>query len=470
MCSRWIIAVILAIVTSAPASAQQSHLDMRRQIEQLAATFSERYNKQDAGAIANMFTKDAMRVTSGNSAPSVGPQAIEKIFKTQFESGFRHIDLIIDQVSPFGTDAAITVGRYEITGRGQNGPLKVDGRWTEVEVREGGVWKIRHSTIVPKIEPNPIIPRVEANSITPRTEGDSVSARIAANSIIPRMEANSVTPGIEANSVIPRIEANSVTPRIEANSDILSTEANSDTPRIDTNSTRAGPETKSVDATADAGRSVPGSKKVALLVNIDKSKQIMTVSLDGVETYEWPVSTGKAGYSTPSGTYTATSMNKIWYSKQWDNAPMPHSIFFMKDGHAIHGSLDVKNLGKPASHGCVRISPENAATLYALVDKNGLANTRVVLAGVTPGGEYKVARRPIAGAPYGQKGSGWYQPGDNYYAQPRYYSSQPQYSGQTQPQYYAQPQARPGSFGQPSGARYGPQGYYYGMRSPYSQW
>ena len=186
-------------LTAAPASAQQSHLDMRRQIEQLAATFSERYNKQDAGAIANMFTKDAVRVTSGNSAPSVGPQAIEKIFKTQFESGFRHIDLVIDQVSPFGTDAAITVGRYEITGRGQDGPLKVDGRWTEVEVREGGVWKIRHSTSVPKIEPNPIIPRVEANSITPRTEGDSVSARIAANSIIPRMEANSVTPRIEAN-------------------------------------------------------------------------------------------------------------------------------------------------------------------------------------------------------------------------------------------------------------------------------
>ena len=137
----------------------------------LAATFSERYNKQDAGALANMFTKDAVRVTSGNSAPSVGPQAIEKIFKTQFESGFRHIDLEIDQVSPFGTDAAITVGRYEITGRGQDGPLKVDGRWTEVEVREGGVWKIRHSTVVPKIEPNPIIPRMEANSITPRTEG-----------------------------------------------------------------------------------------------------------------------------------------------------------------------------------------------------------------------------------------------------------------------------------------------------------
>src|SRR6476620_8649670 len=110
MRSRWIVAVILGIVPAASASAQQSHLDMRRQIEQLAATFSERYNKQDASAVASMFTKDAVRVTSGISGPSIGRQAIEETFKTQFESGFRHIDLVIDQVSPFGTDAAITVG------------------------------------------------------------------------------------------------------------------------------------------------------------------------------------------------------------------------------------------------------------------------------------------------------------------------------------------------------------------------
>ena len=119
----------------------------------------------------------------------------------------------------------------------------------------------------------------------------------------------------------------------------------------------------------------------------------MTVFLDGVKKYDWPVSTGKAGYSTPSGTYTATSMNEIWYSKQWDNAAMPHSIFFMKDGHAIHGSYQVKNLGSPVSHGCVRISPENAGKLYALVAKNGLQNTQVVLTGTTPGGEFKVASR-----------------------------------------------------------------------------
>ena len=146
----------------------------------------------------------------------------------------------------------------------------------------------------------------------------------------------------------------------------------------------------------------------AILINIDKSKQKMTVFLDGVEKYDWPVSTGRAGYSTPSGTYTATSMNEVWYSKEWDNSPMPHSIFFMKDGHAIHGSYEVKTLGKPVSHGCVRISPENAATLYALVENNGLENTEVVLTGVTPGGEFKVARP--AAPRYGQAGPGWYEP------------------------------------------------------------
>jgi hypothetical protein len=152
----------------------------------------------------------------------------------------------------------------------------------------------------------------------------------------------------------------------------------------------------------------------AVLINIDKSRQKMTVFIDGAEKYVWPVSTGQAGYSTPSGTYTATSMNEIWYSKEWDNAPMPHSIFFRKDGYAIHGTYEAKYLGRPASHGCVRISRENAATLYALVKNVGLKNTEVVLTGVTPCGEYKVARPEEPR--YGQAGAGWYE-SDNYYAQ-----------------------------------------------------
>ena len=94
-----------------------------------------------------------------------------------------------------------------------------------------------------------------------------------------------------------------------------------------------------------AAAAKPAKAGSQILVNVDKSLQEMTVFVDGIEKYQWPVSTGVRGYSTPSGNFTASSMNKIWYSKQWDNAPMPHAIFFTKEGHAIHGSLETKKLG-----------------------------------------------------------------------------------------------------------------------------
>jgi lipoprotein-anchoring transpeptidase ErfK/SrfK len=144
------------------------------------------------------------------------------------------------------------------------------------------------------------------------------------------------------------------------------------------------------------------SSQPSVLIYIDKTKQKMTVFVEGIEKYDWPVSTGRAGYSTPSGTYTPISMHEIWYSQEWDNAPMPDSIFFMRDGHAIHGSYEVKTLGKAVSHGCVRISPPNATTLYSLVGHNDLKNTQIVLTGVTPGGESKVASRASPGRPSGK--------------------------------------------------------------------
>ena len=140
-------------------------------------------------------------------------------------------------------------------------------------------------------------------------------------------------------------------------------------------------------------KSAASTKGSGILIAIVKTTQKMSVFIDGTKKYDWRVSTGRPGYSTPSGTYTATSTNEVWYSKEWDNAPMPHAIFFMTDGHAVHGSYEVKSLGKPVSHGCVRIAPKNASILYALVSKNGLKNTQVMLTGVTPGGEYKVASR-----------------------------------------------------------------------------
>jgi lipoprotein-anchoring transpeptidase ErfK/SrfK len=175
------------------------------------------------------------------------------------------------------------------------------------------------------------------------------------------------------------------------------------------------PKSKSAAAPLDGEAAGNGSQ---ILINIDKSRQEMTVFVDGIEKHSWPVSTGKRGYSTPSGTYTASSMNEIWYSKQWDNAPMPHAIFYMKDGHAIHGTLEERNLGKPASHGCVRISRANATALYGLVKEAGLKNTQVVLSGTTPGGEAQVATQP-AYPRYGEGyGAPWFGPGPNY--DPRY--------------------------------------------------
>jgi hypothetical protein len=117
----------------------------------------------------------------------------------------------------------------------------------------------------------------------------------------------------------------------------------------------------------------------------------MTVAVDGVPRWTWPVSTGRPGYDTPSGSFTTFRMAADHFSKEWDDAPMPHSIFFTPKGHAIHGYLDTRHIGSPASHGCVRLEPENAAKLYALVEEEGLPNTKVVLTG-----DVRIASRDAA--------------------------------------------------------------------------
>jgi len=132
----------------------------------------------------------------------------------------------------------------------------------------------------------------------------------------------------------------------------------------------------------------PAKKKVAkkpkepyVVISINKASQKMTVTIGGRRTYNWLVSTGAAGYSTPSGSFKPFRMEKDHFSKEWDDAPMPHSIFFTTQGHAIHGSPYVKRLGTRASHGCVRLSPQNAATLFEVVKKVGMQNTRVIVRG-----------------------------------------------------------------------------------------
>lgn len=133
--------------------------------------------------------------------------------------------------------------------------------------------------------------------------------------------------------------------------------------------------------------------RAELSIDIDKTNQRMTVALNREPLFVWPVSTGTAGYDTPSGNFTPFRMERDHFSREWDDAPMPHAVFFTKKGHAIHGSNHVKAIGTPASHGCVRLEPKNARILFDLVRQEGMANTRVTLSGETPSVAPQVARR-----------------------------------------------------------------------------
>ena len=195
----------------------------------------------------------------------------------------------------------------------------------------------------------------------------------------------------------------------------------------------------------------------SLLVTIDKSAQRMTVALDGLPIFDWPVSTGKRGYDTPSGEFKPFRMEKDHFSREWDDAPMPHSVFFTKRGHAIHGTTHLKAIGQPASHGCVRLAPENAELLFKLVKQEGLANTRVVLHGTTTPSQPGVAAAPGSGEdftaalpPRANRNGPAFSDGEYYYDRrgrrysgrtyreaPRYYySDTPRYYYREPPRYY----------------------------------
>jgi lipoprotein-anchoring transpeptidase ErfK/SrfK len=113
-----------------------------------------------------------------------------------------------------------------------------------------------------------------------------------------------------------------------------------------------------------------------IVANIDLSRQVMTVTVDGAPYARWKVSTGRNGYGTPTGSYRPYLLRRMHYSSKYENSPMPHSVFF-RGGYAIHGTQYVKRLGRRASHGCVRLHPRNAARLYQLVLRYGFDNTRI---------------------------------------------------------------------------------------------
>jgi hypothetical protein len=134
-----------------------------------------------------------------------------------------------------------------------------------------------------------------------------------------------------------------------------------------------------------------GTAQAKVSITVDKDAQMMTVAVDGAERYHWPVSTGNPSHETPNGSFRTFRMEADHYSKEFDDAPMPHSIFFTKIGHAIHGTESEGRLGTPVSHGCVRLSRANATTLYALVQQQGVLNTTVTLTGSS---QVALARNP----------------------------------------------------------------------------
>jgi L,D-transpeptidase catalytic domain len=129
------------------------------------------------------------------------------------------------------------------------------------------------------------------------------------------------------------------------------------------------------------GAAVAASEADAKLdLFVDKSTQQISVIQNGRLLYVWPVSTGRDKFSTPSGVYAPERLEPMWFSKAYYNSPMPHAIFF-HNGYAIHGSYDIARLGGPASHGCVRLHPQDAAMLYAMVQQEGPGNTTIVVGG-----------------------------------------------------------------------------------------
>ena len=126
----------------------------------------------------------------------------------------------------------------------------------------------------------------------------------------------------------------------------------------------------------DSTKPARGTERLIAKVSI--KKQTILISLDNELIYKWSVSTGRKGFETPPGYYNGQRKYVLWRSRTYDNAPMPFAVFFF-EGYAVHGTTAISQLGKPASHGCVRVTTPHAKTFYDLVDEVGLSQTLVVI-------------------------------------------------------------------------------------------
>ena len=147
-----IIVAFAGLGLTASASAQQIDQNTRQQIERIAAAYVENWNKYDAAGVAALYTKDGVLVTPTGAVRS-GSQEIEQASQGVMKTFPQHNGETTEQISPLGNDADIRIGEFHLSGQGQNGPTKLDGPYTAVDVREGGTWKIRLFTAVPFAPP-----------------------------------------------------------------------------------------------------------------------------------------------------------------------------------------------------------------------------------------------------------------------------------------------------------------------------
>lgn len=174
-------------------------------------------------------------------------------------------------------------------------------------------------------------------------------------------------------------------------------------------------------AAVEVAKPKPTPARPTLRASINLSSQRMTVIENGQTKYTWKISSGRGGYHTPTGTYRPQWMTRMHYSKKYDNAPMPHSVFFHK-GFAIHATYSTGALGRPASHGCIRLSPSHAKTFYSLVSKHGKARTRIAITGSTPATRTYARRKKTRRKTYASGYSGGYS---NFWGSAGYSSYEP---------------------------------------------
>lgn len=150
---------------------------------------------------------------------------------------------------------------------------------------------------------------------------------------------------------------------------------------ISVTQTRSGTTTYFGQSAGEAAKAAPKPlPEPTLIASVDLASQKMVVSIHGEVRYSWPISSGVAAYPTPTGTFRPEWTSKMWYSRKYDMAPMPHAVF-INGGVAVHGTYHSAALGSPASHGCIRLSTANAKTFYNLVQRHGLQMTKVSVYG-----------------------------------------------------------------------------------------